>query len=136
MIEMLDLYAENLIYNYENQTNKGRLDNPTILMHEENISCGDQITVYIRIEDNKVKDIKYEGIGCIISMGSANIVCDYVKDKDLNDIINLNLEDLFKIIGFSPTPSRLHCATLGLRAIKRAILNYLSKDSENYLNGL
>ena len=50
----LDMYAEELIYNYENPKNKGRIGNATAHMHEENVSCGDTITVYLSLEGGKV----------------------------------------------------------------------------------
>ena len=61
----LDMYAEELIQNYERPMNKGKLKDANASMHEENISCGDKITLYLKIEKNKVSDVSFEGTGCI-----------------------------------------------------------------------
>ncbi|MGC8538754.1 MAG: iron-sulfur cluster assembly scaffold protein [Candidatus Micrarchaeia archaeon] len=126
----LDIYAEQLLQNWEHPHNRGKLENASISWHEENTSCGDQITVYINVKDGKIDDVKFEGIGCTISMGSASITTDYVKGKDLKSIEKMGPKDVIKIIGVDPGPSRLHCATLAMRAIKLAVLAYEKKKPD------
>ncbi|MGC8547862.1 MAG: iron-sulfur cluster assembly scaffold protein [Candidatus Micrarchaeia archaeon] len=123
----LDIYAEELINNYEHPDAKGKLEKANATMHDENISCGDTITVYLRIENNKIKDASFEGDGCIISMGVANMLIDYIKGKDVEEIEAFDKEKLFDLIKIDPGPARLHCATLSLRAVKKALLSYEHK---------
>ncbi|MGC8676325.1 MAG: iron-sulfur cluster assembly scaffold protein [Candidatus Micrarchaeia archaeon] len=123
----LDMYAEELISNYEHPDAKGRLDNANASMHEENVSCGDTITVYLQIEDNKIKDARFDGNGCIISMGVANMLIDYIKGKSVSDIEAFGKDALFDLIKIDPGPARLHCATLSLRAVKKALFEYEHK---------
>lgn len=123
----LDMYAEELIYNYEHQKNRGTIDKPTLKMHEENISCGDKITVYLKIEEGKVRDVKYEGSGCVISMGTSSILTDELKGKSLSEIEAYGKEKLLGLINVDPGPVRMHCATLSLRAIRKAVLDYEHK---------
>ena len=125
------MYAEELIQSYEHPLHKGIIENPTLERHEENISCGDKITVYMRLENDKVVDIKFNGLGCVISMGSADILIEELKGKKIKDIEKLNKEDLLKIIGIDPGPVRMHCATLSLRAIKKSIFEYYKKEPDN-----
>ncbi len=120
----LDMYAENLIRHYEKPHNKGKMEDSSASMHEDNPSCGDEIDLYIKIEDGKVRDVKFEGSGCAISMGSASILTDFIKGKALGDIEGLGKEELFGIIGIDPGAARLHCATLSLKAVKKAVLEY------------
>ena len=124
------MYAEELIQSYEHPLHKGVIENPTLERHEENISCGDKITVYIRLENDKVTDIKFNGLGCVISMGSADILIEKLKGKKIKDIEKLNKEDLLKIIGIDPGPVRMHCATLSLRAIKKALFEHEKKEPD------
>ncbi len=125
------MYAEELIQSYEHPLHKGIIENPTLERHEENISCGDKITVYMKLENDKVVDIKFNGLGCVISMGSADILIEELKGKKIKDIEKLNKEDLLKIIGIDPGPVRMHCATLSLRAIKKSIFEYYKKEPDN-----
>ncbi len=124
----LDIYAENMIRHYEKPHNKGKLDNPSAKIHEDNPTCGDTIDVYLLISENKLKDVKFTGDGCSISLGSASMVTDYVKGKTLQEIKRMGKDELIEVIGINPGAGRMHCATLALKAIKEAIFKYESKS--------
>ncbi len=123
----LDMYAEALIQAFEHPQHKREMRNANKSMHEENISCGDKITVHLRIDDGVIKDVSFEGSGCVISMGSAEMLVEELKGKKLSEIESMAREDLLKIISIDPGPVRMHCATLSLRAIKKAVLDYEKK---------
>ena len=57
-------------------------------------------------------------------MGTASMLTDYIKGKSISDIRTMGKEDVFGIIGITPGPGRVHCATLSLRAVRKAILKY------------
>ncbi len=120
----LDMYAETLIYTYEHPQHRGILEGAEAMMHEENISCGDKLTVYMNVKGGKVLDVKFDGAGCVISMGSADLLADFLRGKKVEDVIRLDKQELLKIIGIDPGPVRMHCATLSLRAVKKALFAY------------
>lgn len=121
------MYAEALISAYEHPEHKGRIEKADAQMFEENISCGDKITVYLRLDGGKVKDAKFDGLGCVISMGSAELLLGELKGKTLEQLEKMSREDLLKIINIDPGPVRMHCATLALRAAKKAAFAYEKK---------
>ncbi len=123
----IDMYAEELISSFEHPEHKREMANATKSVHDDNISCGDNITVYLRIEGNEIKDASFEGSGCVISMGSADMLIDKLKGKKLSEIESMKRQDLLKIIGIDPGPVRMHCATLSLRAVKKAVFEYENK---------
>ena len=123
----LDMYAEELLNNYEHPKNKGKIADADISKHEDNVSCGDELTIYLKLEGGKVKDVKFEGSGCVISMGTASILTDNVKGKTLKELEQMKKEDVLDLIGIDPGPVRLHCATLSLRAIKIGVLEHEKK---------
>ncbi len=123
----LDMYAENLIYNYEHPSNKRAMEKADTRMHEENISCGDKIDIYLGILDGKIKDVSFEGSGCVISMGTASILTESLKGKNLTDVEKMDRQALLKLISIDPGPVRMHCATLSLRAVKKAVFAYEKK---------
>ncbi|HVA83162.1 MAG TPA: SUF system NifU family Fe-S cluster assembly protein [Candidatus Aquilonibacter sp.] len=123
----LDIYAERLIQYYEHPHNKGKIEDASVHMHEENVSCGDTITVYLKMNDGKVEDIKFEGDGCAISMASASMITDFIKGKSLAEIEKMNVATVMEVIGIDPGPARLHCATLSMRAIKGAVFAFEHK---------
>jgi nitrogen fixation NifU-like protein len=125
------MYAESLIYTYEHPQHKGVIKGAEASMHEDNISCGDKITVYIKIEKGIAKDVKFDGAGCVISMGSADMLAEELKGKKLEDILKFGKGELLTLIGIDPGPVRMHCATLSLRAIKKALFSYEDKPVDS-----
>jgi nitrogen fixation NifU-like protein len=123
----IDLYAEDIIAQYEHPHNKGRMENASISMHDENPLCGDGITMHLKIEDGKIEAAKFEGVGCAVSIATASMLTDFVKGKGLKEAERMNAQSMFKLIGFDPGPVRLKCVTLSLKALKEAIFAYQHK---------
>lgn len=123
----LDMYAEALISTYEHPQHKGAMKNADASMHEENISCGDKLTIYLKLDDGVIKDVKFDGAGCVISMGSADMLADYLKGKKVSEAMKFDKDELLELINIDPGPVRMHCATLSLRAARKALLSYENK---------
>jgi len=121
------MYAEQLIYHYEHPSNKRKMEDASVSMNEENISCGDAITVYLKLSGDRIEDVSFEGSGCVISMGSASMLTQELKGKTLAQLEKMQYGDLLKIIGIDPGPVRMHCATLSLRALKKAAFAFERK---------
>lgn len=124
-----------ILDNYNNPNNRQRHDNEEyIKTNSRNISCIDNIDVYVKIEDNIIKDITYEGEACAISISSSSIISNLLKDKTIEEakeIINnyynmieekeYNKELLEEANVFNEIykqPSRKMCATLIVRGIE------------------
>lgn len=122
-----DLYAEKIISCYEHPHNKGQIKDADAKFREHNMVCGDDITVYIKVKNNVINDAKFTGNGCAISIASASLITDYIKNKKLNEIEKLNLDKIKELLGIDPGAARMKCATLALIAIKQALKNYLTK---------
>ena len=127
-----------ILDNYNNPNNRQRHDNEDyIKTNSRNISCIDNIDVYVKIENNTIKDITYEGEACAISISSSSIISNLLKDKTLEqakEIINnyynmieekqYNKELLEEANVFDEIykqPSRKMCATLIVRGIEEII---------------
>lgn len=127
-----------ILDNYNNPNNRQRHDNDDyIKTNSRNISCIDNIDVYVKIEDNTIKDITYEGEACAISISSSSIISNLLKDKTLeqakkiiNNYYNMieekeyNKELLEEANVFDEIykqPSRKMCATLIVRGIEEII---------------
>ncbi len=124
----MDIYAEELISHYEHPSNKGKLENPDAQFHEYNQTCGDDITVYLKIKAGAISDIKFDGDGCAISIASASMLTEAVKGKRTEDVEKMGFPELRQIIGIDPGPARLKCATLPLKALKEAIFLFKHKQ--------
>jgi nitrogen fixation NifU-like protein len=118
---MDELQMEILLDHYQNPRNFGHLENPDIVHEEGNPSCGDQLRIEIKLEDNKIADIKFTGKGCTISQASASILTEIVKGKSLDEVKNFSKEDMLNALGIPISPIRLKCALLGLKVLKAGI---------------
>ena len=123
----MNIYAEEIIAQYEHPHNKGKIANASTSFHEYNPTCGDDITVYLSIKDGKVSDAKFDGNGCAISVASASMLTDEIKGKTVADAEKLGVQDLIELIGIDPGPARLKCATISLKAAKKALFAYEKK---------
>ncbi len=120
-----DIYAEKIISYYEHPHNKGLIKKADTKFREFNTTCGDDITIYIKIEKNVIKDVKFNGNGCAISIASASLITDYIKNKEINTIEKLDFNIIKKLLGIDPGPIRMKCATLSLKAIKQALKKFI-----------
>lgn len=116
------IYKQNVLEHYKNPRNSGKLSNPTIVAKGVNRVCGDTIEVYALIENNILKDIKFEAFGCSICIASASMMSDHLKNKHIEDIKKITKDKILKVIGIPIlSASRLKCATLLIDTIKQGL---------------
>ncbi len=116
-----EIYMDFILENYKNPKNYGKIENPTSISHGSNPFCGDEIFIYLKIDNNKISDIKFTGKGCAISQASASILTEMVKGKDVDYARNLKDEDFLKELGIKLSPIRMKCALLSLWTLRDAI---------------
>ena len=128
-----DIYREIILDHYRNPRNKGKLTDPDVTIHDSNPLCGDEIDMHLRVEQDKIKDIKFEGRGCAISQASASMLTEMVLDKPLSMVKNLAKEDILENIGLTNLgPARIKCALLSLKVLKMSMIKYYSdKDPKS-----
>jgi len=124
---MDELYREVLLDHYKNPHNKGVILRPNIHKEDSNPLCGDMVEIFIRLNEEKIENITFEGKGCVISQASASMLTDELKGKTLKDVQSMTREDLLDLIGLQLTPARIKCAMLPLTAIKKGIIDYEAK---------
>jgi nitrogen fixation protein NifU and related proteins len=120
-----DIYREIILDHYRNPRNKGKLSNADVSIHDSNPLCGDEIDIHLKIEEEKVKDIKFEGRGCAISQASASMLTEMIMDKSLTTVKDLTKEDILENIGLMNLgPARIKCALLSLKVLKLGMVRY------------
>ena len=125
------MYRENIIDHYKHPHNHGTVGNADIRQTENNPLCGDVVTVSLKLNDGKVKDIKFEGRGCAISQAATSMLTDDIKGKTLEEIKKISREDVVNMLGIEIGLVRTKCAVLGLVAIKEGIKQFENKISNN-----
>ena len=128
-----DIYREIILDHYRNPRNKGKLSGADVSIHDSNPLCGDEIDIHLKVEEDKIKDIKFEGRGCAISQASASMLTEMIIDKPLNTIKDLTKEDILENIGLMNLgPARIKCALLSLKVLKLGMVKYyVDKDPQS-----
>ena len=120
-IEMM--YQENILDHYKSPHNFGKLENATIHHHEKNPLCGDDLDMFLIIDENKkIADVKVYPRGCAISVASASMLSDEIKGKNIDEVKNMSKEQILEMLGIPISPVRLKCALLSLDTLKNSIL--------------
>jgi nitrogen fixation NifU-like protein len=119
---MTDIYSQEFLYHYKNQTNNKMLDKFTNSGKDVNFSCGDEIEVQILTDESgKITDIGYKSDGCIISTGTMSILSEELIGKNISEIKDLTKEKVLELIGIEVTPSREKCVMVSINALRDAI---------------
>ena len=140
--EIAALYQELILDHYRRPRNKGELAGATTSVTMKNPLCGDEVAVHVRVEGDKITDLRFSGRGCSISQASASMMTQLVKGKSADQIEQLRtifrdmvmgttsaddaktvseLGSLRALSGVSRFPARVKCALLAWNALESAI---------------
>jgi nitrogen fixation NifU-like protein len=118
---------------FTNPKNQGRLNNPDGVGTVGNPSCGDIMTVYIKVKKVKgaeiISDIKFETLGCAAAIATSSMVTQLAKGRDLEAARKISRGDIAENLEGLP-PLKMHCSNLAADALKRAIEDYRGKSPE------
>jgi len=106
---------------YKHSRNFGHLSHATASAHAYNATCGDKITMEIKMDNNKISDIRFSGTGCAISQAAASMLTEKVKGMGISAVSKLKTDDIMRMLGTTLTPSRIKCATLPLEVLTKAL---------------
>ncbi len=120
------MYHNELMEHFKYPYNRNKVKNANFSYHQDNPSCGDQVSIEGIIAHNQIEAIGFEGKGCVISQATASMLTEKCKDLSLDEIIQLKAEDIINLIGIELGPNRLKCALISLDALKRGINIYLT----------
>jgi nitrogen fixation protein NifU and related proteins len=135
-MQLDDLYRRVIMDHYKNPRNRGHFEDNGVTIDLHNPTCGDRISLQLKVEDGIVKESRFTGEGCSISMSSASMMTDAVKGKTLEEAqamaeqfsclmkgepVEFDYEDLEALSGVKKFPARIKCATLAWNALRKGI---------------
>jgi len=145
-MQLDSLYQEVILDHYKRPQHKGLAANYDAQVHHVNPSCGDEITLNVSLEGDKVAAITWDGVGCSISQASVSILSDLLLGKSITEADHILsnftelmqskgtmvgddaiLEDAVAMAGVSKFPARIKCALLGWMAYKDAVVQAQAK---------
>ncbi len=123
-----DIYHEMIIDYSRNPLNFGEIENPDVTYHDSNPLCGDSIDIDMKINDQKVSDIKFHGRGCAICMACSSVLTEITKGKSIDEVKNITKHDILSELGLENLQAvRIKCALLSLKVLKYALYSYMAK---------
>lgn len=115
---MYDMYRENILDHAQNPRYPGVLSPADVDHEEHNPLCGDRLHLTLRLdENNRVKEIAWDGEGCAISQATASMLAEEIIGKTVDEVRQLKRDDVLELIGFPLTINRMKCALLSLKTL-------------------
>jgi len=124
------MYSEKLIEQFRNPRNMGKMENPDGVGKVGNPTCGDVMYLYIKVNDDRIADIKFETFGCAAAIGTSSIITEMAKGMTLDDALKITKQDVAEEVDGLP-PIKMHCSVLAADALKLAIEDYRKKRGED-----
>jgi len=125
----MPFYSEKVMEHFMNPRNVGEIENPDGVGEVGNPICGDMMTFYIKVEDNRLKDVKFKTFGCGAAIAVSSIVSEMAKGKTLDEAMEITPQLVADELEGLPK-QKFHCSNLGAQALTKAIKNYQSKKQK------
>ncbi len=124
-----DIYHEMIVDYSRNPINYGEIENHDVTFHDSNPLCGDSIDIDIKIDEDKVTDIKFHGKGCAICMACSSVLTEITKGKSIDEARAIEKNDVLSELGLEHLQAvRIKCALLSLKVLKSALYTYIGKN--------
>lgn len=128
------MYNKLVIEHFLNPKNVGQIPDPDGVGTIGDPKCGDYLRVYIKVENDRLKDIKFELLGCPAAIATSSILTEMAMGKTLEEALQITDKDIVESLGELPDP-KIHCSNLGAEALHKAIRDYWEWLSEKEKNG-
>lgn len=117
------MYSEIVMDHFSNPRNTGVIEDADGVGEVGNPVCGDMMTFYIKVKDDRLEDVKFQTFGCVAAIAVSSIVSEMAKGKKLEEAKKITNKVVAETLGGLP-PNKMHCSNLGAEALDLAIKNY------------
>lgn len=124
------MYSKEVIKHFQNPKNMGPMKTPDAKAEVGNIVCGDVMTIYLKVKNDKIVDISFETMGCVAAIATSSMITEMAKGKTINQAKKIAYDDISKALGTLP-PVKEHCANLAVQALRAAIKDYEKQHQRN-----
>lgn len=116
-------YSDKVIDHYRNPRNVGKIDNADAVGLAGSLACGDQLKIYLKIENNIVVDAKFQTFGCGSAVASSSILTEMIIGKTVDEVKKITNKDIADQLDGLP-PEKMHCSVMGYEALEDALKNW------------
>ncbi|MFQ6086931.1 MAG: Fe-S cluster assembly scaffold protein NifU [Candidatus Bathyarchaeia archaeon] len=120
------MYTEKVMEHFRNPRNMGEMPDADGIGTVGNPVCGDLMTIYIKVKDNRIADIKFKTFGCGAAIATSSMITELAKGKTLEEALKITRGDVADSLGGLP-PIKMHCSNLAADGLHAAIEDYLKK---------
>jgi nitrogen fixation protein NifU and related proteins len=115
------LYKKNILEHYKNPRNFSKLKNYNKSASLSNITCGDEMMVFLNVQGDIVKEISFQGSGCAISLAAMSMLSEKVKGEKVKDIQKIQDKEVLDMLGMQKETPRINCGLLGIQTLRKAL---------------
>lgn len=121
------MYSEKVLDHFRNPRNMGEIPDADGVGTVGNPVCGDLMTIYIKVKDNRLEDIKFKTFGCGAAIATSSMITELARGKTLEEAMKISRGDVADNLGGLP-PIKMHCSNLAADGLHAAIQDYLKKQ--------
>ena len=123
------MYSEKVLDHFKKPRNVGELKGADAEGSVGNPVCGDMMTMYIKVKDDRIEDIKFKTYGCGAAIATSSMTTEMAKGKTLDEAMEISRQDVAEALDGLP-PVKMHCSNLAADALHEAIKNYREKKEK------
>lgn len=116
-----EIYRENILEHYRNPRNFGKLQQPSLQQKETNPTCGDELELFVNLEQGKAAEVKFFGKGCAISQAAASMLTEHMKGKSIEELQNISPDKVLAMLGIQLGFVRKRCGLLCLKTLQKGL---------------
>jgi nitrogen fixation NifU-like protein len=128
-VNNMPVYSEKVMEHFMNPRNVGEIENPDGVGEVGNPVCGDMMTFYIKVKDNRLEDVKFKTFGCGAAIAVSSIVSEMAKGKTLEEAMKITPQSVANELEGLPK-QKFHCSNLGAQALNKAIQDYRNRQNK------
>jgi len=118
---MDELYRDYILDHYKNPKNFGELSDADLEFEDKNPLCGDELEVQLKVEDGRIKELRWHGQGCAISQAAASIASEELIGMPVDEAAQLDADWMLEHMGIQISATRRKCALLNLKVLRGAV---------------
>lgn len=123
------MYTEKVMDHFTKPRNVGELSDANGVGEVGNAKCGDIMRIYLKVEDDIIKDVKFKTFGCGAAIATSSMVTEMVMGKTLDEALTISNQAVAEALGGLP-PAKMHCSNLAADALHEAIKDYINKKGK------
>ncbi len=125
------LYSQLVMDHFQNPRNVGKMEDADGIGEVGNAKCGDIMKMYIKVEDGKISDVKFNTFGCGSAIATSSIATEMIKGKTIPEALRLSNQAVVEALGGLPA-YKIHCSVLAEEAVKAAVKDYYDRHGISY----